>query len=175
MTEGAGVTLEFTDPAGDPLRIEWSAEALASLVTPQTEPEPAWHLGGELDWDELDGVRIISARVGADLLLAVCALRPKGASGHGEEIVAGAAGDVEAFERLDETLVSTEYGADGAVRRLGLELYRGTGGFPIRVAGDVIASSSERHGAVRRDTATFELRSAGEQGIGVLDVLTPIT
>jgi hypothetical protein len=170
MTEG--VTLEFTDPTGYPLRIEWRAEALSALVAPQPDPDPAWRLAGELDWDEIEGLRIISARIGADLLLAVGAVRPRGAAGHGDELVAGAVGDGEAFERLEEALVSTEYGADGAVRRIGLELYRGQGGFPIRVAGDRIASSSERGQALRRDTATFELRSAGEQGIGVLDVLT---
>ena len=170
-----GVALEFTDPSGDPLRIEWSAEALAALVSPQPDPEPAWRLAGQIDWDEIEGMRIISARVGADLLLAVGAVRPKGAAGHGDELVAGAVGDGEAFERLEEALVSTEYGADGAVRRIGLELYRGPGGFPIRVAGDKIASSSERRDAIRRDTASFELRSAGEQGIGVLDVLTLAT
>lgn len=170
-----GVTLEFTDPSGDPLRIEWSTEALAALVTPQPDPQPTWHLAGEVDWDEIEGLRIISARIGADLLLAVGAVRPAGAAGHGDELVAGAVGDGESFERLEDALVSTEYGADGAVRRIGLELYRGPGDFPIRIAGDMIASDSERRDGFRRDTATFELRSAGEQGIGVLDVLTPAT
>ena len=170
MTE---VVLEFTDPAGDPLRIEWTGEALAALAGPQSDSEPVWRLSGELDWDELDGVRIVSARVGAEMLLAIGALRPKGAGGHGEEIVAGALGDTLEFGQLEESLVSTEYGPDGEVRRLGLELYRNADGLPIRVAGDVIATSSESHGGVRRDTAAFELRSGGDEGIGILDVLTP--
>ncbi len=166
------VALEFTDPAGDPLRIEWSAEALAALVAPQLDAEPPWTLAGELDWDEVEGLRIVSARLGPDRLLAVGALRPKGAGGHGEEVVAGALGDALEFQQLDESLLSTEYGPDGAVRRIGLELYRDADALPIRIAGDVIASSSDRHGSVRRHTAAFELRSAGDEGIGVLDVLS---
>lgn len=166
------VALEFADPAGDRLRIEWDAEALASLVAPQPDVKPPWTLAGELDWDEVEGLRIVSARLDAERLLAVGALRPKDAEGHGDEVVVGAIGDSEHFEQLDEALISTEYGPDGSVRRIGLELYRDADGMPIRVAGDVIASSSNRHGSVRRDTAAFELRSAGDEGIAVLDVLS---
>jgi hypothetical protein len=172
MTE---VVLEFTDPAGDPLRIEWRAEALAALSGPQPDSEPAWTLSGSLDWDELEGVRIISARLGAEKLLAIGALRPRGAGGHGDEIIAGVLGDPLEFDRIDEPLVSTEYGPDGDVRRLGLELYTGPDSMPIRVAGDVIATGSDSHGTVRRETAAFELRSGGDEGIAILDVLTPET
>ena len=166
------VALELTDPPGDPLRIEWSAEALAGVVGPTPEGEPPWRLGGELDWDEVEGLRILSARLDAQRLLAVAALRPKDAQGHGEELVIGAIGDQEHFDQLDEVLLSAEYGPDGAVRRIGLELYREQDGLPIRIAGDVISTTSEVRGAVRRDSAAFELRSGDDQGVGILDVLT---
>lgn len=166
------VALEFTGPAGEPLRIEWDAEAVAALVTPTGGSEPAWRLGGELDWDEIEGLRIISGRLGPERLLAVAALRPMGAEGHGDEVVAGALGSPEHFDQLEEVLVSTEYGPDGAVRRLGLELYRDEAVLPLRVAGDVVTRDRQVDGAIRRDSAVFELRGAGDEGIGILDVLT---
>ena len=66
-------------------------------------------------------------------------------------------------------------GQPTAGRRLGLELYTGPDSMPIRVAGDVIATGSDSHGTVRRETAAFELRSGGDEGIAILDVLTPET
>jgi hypothetical protein len=166
------VALEFIDPAGEPLRIEWSAEALASLVAPTPDLEPVWTLSGELDWDEVEGLRILSARLAPERLLAIAALRPRQAGGHGDEVVAGAIGDGESFEQLEEVLFSSEYGPDGQLRRIGLELYREGGGMAIRVAGDALGSAWDIQGKVRRDTAAFELRSAGDQGVGILDVLT---
>jgi hypothetical protein len=166
------LTLEFTDPAGEPLRVEWSAEALAELVAPAAGADPAWRISGELDWDEVAGLRIVSGRLGADQLLAVAALRPRTAEGHGDELVAGALGDAAGFGQLDEVLLSTEYGPERTVRRIGLELYRDETGLPIRVAGDAITADEEVQGRIRRAWATFELRSGGDEGIGVLDVLT---
>ena len=80
-------------------------------------------------------MRLISGRLDDGRLLAVAALRPAGASGHGEEIVVGALGSADGFEQLTETLLSTEYGADGAPTRVGLELYPSSDGLAVRVAG----------------------------------------
>ena len=106
-------------------------------------------------------------------LIAVAALRPAGADGHGEELVAGALGDLESFEQLAETLLSTEYGSDGLPRRVGLELYRSEGGMPIRVAGDATATADLDAGGVRRTSAALHLRAAGAAGAGALDILRP--
>ena len=168
-----GLTLEFTDPAGDPLRIDWSTDALAGLVAPTLDGDPPWRLGGELDWDELDGMRILSGRLGPDRLLAIAALRPRGAEGHGDELVAGALGGGGGeLEQLDEILLSTEYGADGAIRRLGLELYPDGAELPLRVAGNVVSTTASAGSGVRRDSAAFELRAGADEGVGILDVLT---
>jgi hypothetical protein len=166
------VALEFADPAGEPLRVEWSAEALASLVAPEPQAKPPWRLSGELDWGEVEALRMVSGRIGADTLLAIAAVRPREAGGHGDEVVAGAIGGPDGFDQLDEALLSTEYGPDGVARRLGLELYREEDGLPFRVAGDLVATGQEASGHTRRDTASFELRAGGDTGVGILDVLT---
>jgi hypothetical protein len=166
------VEVELTDPGGVPLRIEWRAEALAAFEPASPGAEPVWRLGGELDWDEVEALRILSGRLDDDRVIAIAALRPSGAAGHGEEIVTGALGTLDALDPLAETLFSTEYGPDRLPRRIGLELYREEGGLPIRVAGDATATASDDHGGVRRLSAALALRSSGAEGPGVLDVLT---
>jgi hypothetical protein len=167
------VVLEFRDPAGEALRFEWRADDLASL-DPQSEPgQPVWRLGGELDWDEIEAVRVVSARIDDGRLLAIAAVRPAGAEGHGEEVTAGAIGDGESFEQLHEALLSTEYGPDGRPRRIGLELYPAEDSIPIRVAGEAQAIETADNGAVSRLTAALRLRAGGAAGAGSLDVLRP--
>jgi hypothetical protein len=168
---GEAIALEFVDPNGDPLRIEWRADALAALDPAGSGQLPPWRLGGELDWDEVSELRLLSGRLGDRRLLAVAALRPAEAEGHGDEVVAGASGSVDSLERLGETLLSTEYGPEGEPRRIGLELYRADGGMPLRVAGDATAVASSLEGGVARTSAALELRAAGDLGVGVLDIL----
>jgi hypothetical protein len=167
----AAVTLEFTDPTGEPLRIEWDADALARLA-PEASAKPAWTLGGELDWDEVEALRVLSGRLDDGALVAIAALRPTGAAGHGEELVAGALGEAEALDRLAEALLSTEYGAEGLPRRVGAEVYRSDDGLAVRIAGDATSSSTDVAGGVRRQTTALTLRCAGAGGVGVLDVMT---
>lgn len=165
---GEHVALEFEAPTGERLSFEWDAERIAGL---ESEPpaEPLWRLGGELDWDEIERVRVLSARLGNGRLLAIAALLPSGAEGHGEEFVAGAIGDQEAFEQLDEALLSAEYGSDHELRRIGLELYSDSAPLTIRGSGTVSSSSRTEHGGVARVTALVDLADGGR---GVLDVVT---
>jgi hypothetical protein len=165
------ISLEFVDPAGEALRIEWRAAAIAGLDPARSGQEPAWRLGGELDWDEVAELRVLTGRLGGSRLIAVGALRPVDAPGHGDELVAGASGGAETLERLAETLISTEYGADGAPRRIGLELYDTDGGMPLRIAGDVSGLASSTEGGIARSSAALELRASGDLGVGVLDIL----
>jgi hypothetical protein len=166
-----GLTLEFAAPSGAALRLEWSAEALLELGA-DAGPEPLWTLGGELDWDQIDRLRTVSARLDDDSLIAVAALRPAGSDGHGDELVAGALGNADGLERLDETLLSTETGPDGTLRRIGLELWRGDGGIAVRVAGDVTDAGEGGPAGIRRRWSRLAVRSAGRTGTGVIDTLS---
>jgi len=165
------VALEFESPAGERLSFEWATEALAGVDSQAPQELPLWELAGELDWDEIELVRVLSARLDAERLLAVAALRPAGAEGHGEDLIAGALGGSEDFEQLDETLLSAESGPDGMPRRIGLELWRAEAEMPIRVAGDVTQSADFDGGGVLRTSIALVLRSAGSAGAGALDIL----
>ena len=163
------VSVEFASPQGEALRFDWSTEVLEHL-DPRAGELP-WTLGGELDWDGVEAVRVFSGRL-EDGGIAIAAIRPKGAAGHGEEAIAGVLVNEEGVERLDEVLLSTELDGAGAVRRVGLELYRDEGRMPLRIAGDATGSHEGSEGGARRTTTAFELRAAGANGAGRLDVLT---
>lgn len=165
------IALEFTDPGGDPLRIEWRADALAGLDPAAPDQGPVWALAGELNWDEVEALRIVSGRLDDERLIAIAALRPAGAGGHGDDLVAGAIGEIGAFEQLAEALLSTEYGADGLPSRVGLELYHDEGGLPLRIAGQATATASSDATGVRRLSTALALKAPGTAGAGVLDVL----
>jgi hypothetical protein len=165
------VALEFEAPTGETVRFEWNADELAAIGSSTPPAEPIWRLGGELDWDEIEAVRVLSARLDDGRLLAIAALRPAGAAGHGEELVAGALGEAESFEQLEEALLSTEYGPDGKPRRIGLELYASEDGLPLRIAGDVTGVANSAAGGVERVAAALALRGGGISGAGAIDLL----
>jgi hypothetical protein len=170
MTEA--VALEFQAPSGETLELEWRSHRLAELDRDLGSGQPAWRLGGELDWDEVETLDTISARFDDGRLLVLASLRPRGAAGHGEAPTAGALGDEAGFERLSEALVSIEFGADGEPRRVGLELYPSADSMPVRVAGDATAGASAQEGGVLRRSTALALRSAGAPGVGILDRLS---
>lgn len=161
--------IELEAPDGEALRFEWRPDRLAEL-DPDPAAAPVWRLGGELDWDRVERLRVLSARLEGGRLLAIVALRPAGADGHGDELVVGAFGEPGAFEQLHEVLFSTEYGPDGLPSRVGLELYRAPDALPERIAADVTATATDPGGAVKRLSAALELR--GDGGAGALDVVT---
>jgi hypothetical protein len=167
------VAIEFTAPGGQPLRVEWPAEALAEASPDAAHDSRAWRLEGELDWDQVEALRVLSAGLGDGRAVALAALRPAGAAGHGEELVAALLVADGAAEEIDQALLSTEYGPDGLPRRVGLELYRADDPIPLRVAADVTASEVEREGGVADVRATLEVRRDGTRGAGVYEILTP--
>ncbi len=165
------VGLEFEDPAGDRLRFEWLADELESFEPDPRAEQPVWRLGGELDWDEIEVFRVISARLGDGRLLALVGLRPPGAQGHDDELVVSALGTTQSFAQMQETLLSTEYDGEGRPRRIGLELYPSEDSIPIRVAGEASDYGFFDTNGVRRTCAALRLRSVGASGVGALDVL----
>lgn len=157
----------------DDLAIEWSVDALmraADAADPAAPP--VWELTGDLDWGEVDSLRLVSAAVG-EMALAVVAARPAGAAGHGSDAVAAALrvpGDATGAE---EALLSAEYDSDGALRRLGLELWLESG-IGKRIAadrsGETVASDL---GALRRTATPLAVRLDGESGSGLHELVRP--
>ena len=105
-------------------------------------------------------------------LLALSAVRPEAARGHGEERVAAVlCGPDGAPVEVSETLLSTEYGPDGIQRRATLELWvDGEEAQPLRGAGTLISSSSVSHPGLRAEIAFFRWSVEGREGLGTYEV-----
>ena len=173
MPSGDPLVLELGPAGGPVLQVEWDVEALRELSATARHPgtgeaRPTWRLEREPDWERASALRVISASFDDGALLAVAALRPRGAAGHDADavgaILVSAQGDVA---RLHDALLSTEYGPDGRARRLGLELYEGSTGPPIRVVADRVADAREGAG---QQTA-LRLRMEGVPGTGLHELV----
>jgi hypothetical protein len=123
------------------------------------------------------GARIVRRSIGIAFadggLLALSAMRPAGAGGHGEESVAAVlCGPDGAPVEVAETLLSTEYGPDGVQRRATLELWiDGEEGQPVRGAGTLISSSTVRHPGLDGEIAFFRWSVEGREGLGHYEIV----
>jgi hypothetical protein len=106
-------------------------------------------------------------------MLALSAVRPRGAAGHGEEVLATVLCDPDgAPVDVSETLLSTEYGEDGVPRRVTLELWTDGGeGQPLRGAGTLISSRSVKRPGLETEIAFFRWSLEGREGLGHYEVL----
>lgn len=106
-------------------------------------------------------------------LLALSAVRPEGAAGHGEESVAAViCGADGAPVEVSEALLSTEYGPDGVQRRATLELWLdGDGGQPLRGAGTLISAAPVEHPGLTGTIAFFRWALEGREGLGHYEVV----
>jgi hypothetical protein len=106
-------------------------------------------------------------------LLAVSAVRPERARGHGEESVAAViCGADGAPVQVSETLLSTEYGPDGVQRRATLELWLdGEEAQPLRGAGTLISASAVSHPGQGGAIAFFRWSLEGREGLGHYEVV----
>lgn len=106
-------------------------------------------------------------------LLALSAVRPERAGGHGEEEVAAVLCNADgAPVEVSETLLSTEYGPDGVQRRATLELWvEDDDEQPLRGAGTLISAASVQHPGMRGRIAFFRWSVEGREGLGHYEVI----
>ncbi len=132
------------------------------------------HAWGERDWERIGSTRILAAWLDDGTGVTAVAIRPAGASDHGDETtwatLLGAAGSL----RVDDPRLSTTYDDEGRQRRANLELWVGADDtYPRRVTGEVVCGSTLDLGSVRFDCAFMRWRMNGRSGVGRYDVLRP--
>jgi hypothetical protein len=122
-------------------------------------------------WDELDAIRSISALVDERHALLALARRPRGAGGHGQELVQAGLLEEGELHEVEEARISTVYDGGGRQRSAGLELWLPGEEFPHRGSGLVIAGSSIDLDPVHVHAAVFRWRLDGREGIGAYELM----
>jgi hypothetical protein len=159
---------------GRPVRLTWSREALEPAEVPGAKEVPSpWSVEGEVDWEEAQELRLVSAVFEDGRELAVAAIRPRGAAGHDSESLGSHLVEKDEPIAVGEVLLSTEYDAGGLPRRLGLELWVDPEGPPLRVAADREGEVEVSGQGIRRETTRMGFRVAGTVGSGLYEVLRP--
>jgi hypothetical protein len=157
----------------DGLEVVWDPAAVAALAGDGGADAEPWRLEGSLA-PGFAALRVISGATPEGSLVLVCAARPQGAEHHDEDLVAAVVVDPDGeSQAISEPLVSTEYAADGSVRRLGLELYKEGDDYPVRGAGDTTSSSSSEADGERRERAELAFRLDGATGRALYETVRP--
>ena len=121
-------------------------------------------------WEELDAIRSVSALFDAQHAVLALARRPRGAEGHGAELVTAyllADGEPRAVE---DARISTVYDGEGRQRSAGLELWLPGEDFPRRASGTVIGGASLAFDGLNVHAAVFRWRMEGREGAGAYEL-----
>jgi hypothetical protein len=122
-------------------------------------------------WDELDAIRSISALVDEQHALLVLARRPRGAVGHGQELVRARLLEDGALLDVEDARISTVYDGGRRQQSAGLELWLPGEEYPRRGSGQVIAGSSLDLEGLRVQVAVFRWRLDGREGVGSYELM----
>ena len=168
MSGEGRVELEL-DAQGSSFVVGWDLAPLRAIAD-QLDGEPTWSLGGDPAGAPL--LRVLSAALEDGTAIGLAAAQPAAAGGHGDERVAAfLARTGEDPQPVLDARLSTEYDADGLVRRAGLELWLEETGPPARGAGDRESRTEVRRGEFAGEAVRMTFRLDGVPGVAVYDLL----
>lgn len=121
-------------------------------------------------WEELDAVRLVSALFDEEHALLAMARRPRGAKGHGEELVTAHLLAGDELLAVDNARISTVYDGQGRQRSVGVELWLPGEDFPRRASGSVRAGLSLALEGLRVDAGVVAWRMEGRDGAGSYEI-----
>ena len=171
---GSDLDLEF-EPLSEPAELG-GASVRTARVTGTVQGREVACLGtvGETReppaWADLDAVRLVSAVFDEEHALFAAARRPRGAKGHGQELVTAhliAGGELLSVE---DARISTVYDGQGRQRSVGLELWLPGEDFPRRGSGSVRAGLSLALEGLRVDAGLVAWRMEGRDGAGSYEI-----
>jgi len=122
-------------------------------------------------WDQLDALRSLSVLVDERHALLALARRPRGARGHGEELVTARLLSDGELLAVEEARISTVYDGEGRQRSAGLELWLPGEDFPRRGSGSALAGTSLELEGLQVHAAVFGWRLEGRAGIGSYELM----
>ena len=155
-----GVTARVCQVRGEALGRK--VDCLGTIAETQTAPQ----------WEELDALRSISVLAGPENALLALARRPRGARGHGDELVVAAmVGEGGELKSVEDARISTVYDGDGRQRSAGLELWLPGEELARRGAGTAVAGTSLELEGITVHIAIFHWRLDGAEGYGAYELM----
>jgi hypothetical protein len=122
------------------------------------------------EWAELDAVRLVSAVFDSEHAVLAAARRPRGAKGHGHELVTAHLLTGGQLLSVEDARVSTVYDGQGRQRSVGLELWLPGEDFPRRASGSVRAGLTLGLEGLRVDAGLVAWRMEGRDGAGAYEI-----
>jgi hypothetical protein len=132
-----------------------------------------------IDLSRFESLRAVGAWFPPDDALALTALRPRRAKGHGNDLVVASSFDPNGSAAVADPRLSTTYSADGSPARLGLELWLNVSEdsdeqYPRRVAGETLgASVTGSDDGVTVAAYAFRCHCRGSDGLGTYLLARP--
>ena len=106
-----------------------------------------------------------------DHALLALARRPRGAEGHGQELVTAKLLSEGELLTVEDARISTVYDGDGRQRSAGLELWLPGEDFPRRGSGSVVAGTSLELEGLQVHAAVFAWKLEGLDAIGSYELM----
>jgi hypothetical protein len=121
-------------------------------------------------WDQLDALRSLSVLADEAHALLAVSRRPRGARGHGDELVVAQLLQGEEVLAVENARISTVYDGEGRQRSAGLELWLPGEDFPRRGSGTAVAGSSLELEGLHVHVAVFDWRLEGREAMGAYEL-----
>jgi hypothetical protein len=121
-------------------------------------------------WAELDALRAIAAIFDEETAVMAVARRPRGAAGHGHELVTACLLSQGEPRAVEEARISTVYDGGGRQRTAGVEMWLPGEDFPRRAFGTAVAGTTLELEGLRVDVAVFDWRMNGGEGAGSYEI-----
>ena len=122
------------------------------------------------EWEELDALRAVSALFDSDHAVLAVARRPRGAPGHGRELITAALLTGGELRAVEDARLSTVYDGDGRQRSAGMELWMPGEDFPRRLAGEAAGGTTLELPGLQVNASVFDWRMEGREGTGSYEV-----
>lgn len=122
-------------------------------------------------WEELDALRTLSVLVDDGNSALALARRPRGARGHGEELVRAVLVHDGELLTVEDARISTVYDGEGRQRNAGLELWLPGEEFARRGSGSAIAGTSLELEGLAVHIAIFRWQLEGAEGYGAYELM----
>lgn len=121
-------------------------------------------------WEDLDALRAVSALFDAGHAVLAAARRPRGAAGHGQELVSATLIDGGELRDVEEARISTVYDGEARQRSATLELWLPGEDFPRRMAGTLAAGTTLELPGLRVNASVFSWTMEGREGAGAYEL-----